>query len=98
MTIAETEWVFIQYEASTISLYKALLEGHIQEAEEHKSDMDICKAELPHDNYGSDCVVFDRGDKITQLVILPVVYPELELVNELDNTEPGNGGFGSTGR
>ena len=49
-------------------------------------------------NQGSDCVVFDRGDKITQLVILPVVYPELELVNELDNTERGNGGFGSTGR
>lgn len=49
-------------------------------------------------NHGSDCVVFDRGDKITQLVILPVARPELELVNELDNTERGNGGFGSTGR
>lgn len=38
------------------------------------------------------------GDKISQLVILPIIIPELELVEELDETERGNGGFGSTGR
>ncbi len=38
------------------------------------------------------------GDKITQLVILPIITPELELVDELDATERGNNGFGSTGR
>ena len=38
------------------------------------------------------------GDKITQLVILPILTPELELVEELDATERGDGGFGSTGR
>lgn len=39
-----------------------------------------------------------RGDKISQLVILPILTPELELVDELDETERGSGGFGSTGR
>lgn len=39
-----------------------------------------------------------RGDKISQLVILPILTPDLELVDELDETERGNGGFGSTGR
>lgn len=39
-----------------------------------------------------------RGDKISQLVILPVLHPDLELVDALDETERGDKGFGSTGR
>lgn len=35
--------------------------------------------------------------KITQLVILPIITPELEIVDGLEDTERGNGGFGSTG-
>lgn len=35
--------------------------------------------------------------KVTQLVILPIITPDLELVESLDKTERGNGGFGSTG-
>lgn len=38
------------------------------------------------------------GDKITQLVILPILTPEIELVDALDDTERGTGGFGSSGR
>ena len=37
------------------------------------------------------------GQKITQLVILPCVTPELEVVDELDETDRGGNGFGSTG-
>ena len=38
------------------------------------------------------------GQKISQLVILPVVIPEtLEIVQELESTDRGEGGFGSTG-
>ena len=38
-----------------------------------------------------------RGDKVTQMVILPIITPELELVEELEKTERGAHGFGSTG-
>lgn len=38
------------------------------------------------------------GDKISQLVILPILTPDLELVDKLEDTERGDGGFGSTGR
>lgn len=38
------------------------------------------------------------GDKITQLVILPIYAPELELVETFEETERGSSGFGSTGR
>ena len=41
---------------------------------------------------------FFAGDKITQLVIIPVLTPRLELVNSLEKTERGDNGFGSTGR
>lgn len=38
------------------------------------------------------------GDKISQLVVLPVVLTEEELVDSLEETERGNDGFGSTGK
>lgn len=41
----------------------------------------------------------NAGEKISQLVILPVVIPECVVsVTDLEKTERGNGGFGSTGR
>lgn len=49
-----------------------------------------------YNNSGYDYIV-NRGDKISQLVILPILTPDLELVDELETTERGNGGFGSTG-
>ena len=39
-----------------------------------------------------------RHQKITQLVILPIITPEPELVDSLEATDRGNGGFGSTGK
>ena len=39
-----------------------------------------------------------KGDKISQLVILPCLLPELDVVDSLEDTERGTGGFGSTGR
>ena len=38
------------------------------------------------------------GDKISQLVLMPVMLPELEVVDELAPTDRGDNGFGSTGR
>ena len=46
------------------------------------------------------CLRYDvrPGDKIAQLVILPCLLPELELVDSLEETDRGACGFGSTGR
>ncbi len=38
-----------------------------------------------------------NGERIAQLVISPVIVPEIALVSELDETERAQGGFGSTG-
>ena len=40
----------------------------------------------------------NKGDKISQLVIMPIITPALEIVSHLDSTERGDGGFGSTGK
>ena len=49
-------------------------------------------------NLGSSSHFFEAGDKIAQLVIQPYIAPPLELVSELDETERGESGFGSTGK
>ena len=49
-------------------------------------------------NHSGCAVEIERGQKISQLVLLPIITPELEEVDSLDATERGNGGFGSTGR
>ena len=38
------------------------------------------------------------GDKISQLVVLPIIKPKLQLARQLDKTDRGNNGFGSTGK
>lgn len=40
----------------------------------------------------------ERGDKITQLVILPCEYVKFDLVDDLEDSERGSDGFGSTGK
>lgn len=49
-------------------------------------------------NNGAEAVFIKSGDKITQLVVLPILLPEIEVVDELSDTDRGSGGFGSTGR
>ena len=40
----------------------------------------------------------EKGQKVSQLVIVPIITPELEQVDSLEETERGSGGFGSTGK
>jgi len=41
---------------------------------------------------------FKKGDRIAQLIIERIATPELVQVDSLDNTDRGDGGFGSTGK
>lgn len=50
-----------------------------------------------YNNSGYDYTV-NAGDKITQLVILPIFTPTPKQVDRFAETERGNGGFGSTGK
>ena len=48
-------------------------------------------------NHGADDFAIARGDRIAQLVLAPVTQAEWEVVEQLDDTARGAGGFGSTG-
>ena len=48
-------------------------------------------------NSGPQPVIINPGDRIAQMVFLPVFQALFEEVSELQDTERGTGGFGSTG-
>ena len=49
-------------------------------------------------NHTSNAYHFNAGEKIAQLVIIKCALPVLEVVDELEATDRGDNGFGSTGR
>ena len=49
-------------------------------------------------NLGDEPYTVQPGDRIAQLMVVPVVQPTITVVDELDETDRGAGGFGSTGR
>ncbi|WP_375056368.1 dUTP diphosphatase [Zobellella sp. DQSA1] len=49
-------------------------------------------------NRGRDHFTVQPGERIAQLVILPVVQAQFTVVDEFDQSERGEGGFGSSGR
>ena len=70
--------------------YGLLNEGVIDEG--YTGEIGVCIYNHSHDTFS-----VQRGDKISQLVILPCLRPDLKVVDKLDETERGNDGFGSTG-
>jgi len=48
-------------------------------------------------NFGAEDFRVNCGDKIAQLVIAPVLQPTVVEAQEIDDTDRGAGGFGSTG-
>ena len=49
-------------------------------------------------NNSDEPYTIEPGDRIAQLMVVPVACPEIEPVSELPATERGEKGFGSTGR
>lgn len=49
-------------------------------------------------NGGAEDFVVERGDRIAQMMFMPVYAAKLIETDELDETERGSGGFGSTGK
>ncbi len=49
-------------------------------------------------NLGQEPFVIKRGERIAQMIIAPVTRATLDVVDQLDETKRGAGGFGSTGR
>lgn len=52
---------------------------------------------VPLHNDTDEMMSIEPGERIAQLVILPFIPVEFEVVDELTDTKRGDGGFGSTG-
>ena len=52
---------------------------------------------VPIVNISNEAYTINPGDRIAQMVIMPVAKAEIEVVNELTTTLRSSGGFGSTG-
>ena len=60
---------------------------------DYRGEIKICLT-----NQGKDLFIIKHGDRIAQGIIVNIYRAEWEEVEELDTTERGTGGFGSTGR
>ncbi len=49
-------------------------------------------------NHGQETYEIQPGERIAQMVILPILLPDLEEVDQLEESVRGEQGFGSTGR
>lgn len=49
-------------------------------------------------NRGDKTFVVEAGERIAQMVIVPVIQPEFHIVDEFEESQRGTGGFGSTGK
>lgn len=48
-------------------------------------------------NTGEEAFVIERGDRIAQMIVAPVIQARWNEMESLDKTARGEGGFGSTG-
>ena len=58
----------------------------------YRGELIVCMYNLNEQDF-----VFEAGQKVAQLVVLPTLYPAFEEVSELTDTSRGEGGLGSTG-
>ena len=49
-------------------------------------------------NFGDEDFTFNAGDKIVQMIVQPCLIEGINIVEDFEDTERGNGGFGSTGK
>ena len=59
----------------------------------YRGELLVCMYNLNETDF-----VFEAGQKVAQLVVLPTLYPSFEEAKELTDTIRGTGGFGSTGK
>lgn len=52
---------------------------------------------IPLRNYSNDYVTIYDKDRVAQLIVTPILFPEIITADKLSDTERGSGGFGSTG-
>lgn len=87
-------YALIAFSKSGVALKKELAIGACVVDEDYTGEI-----HLHVYNWGNRPVIIKPGEKLVQFLLLPVLYSEIEVCDELEfeKTERGDGGFGSTG-
>lgn len=95
MAIPTAEWVGLVYARSGLAVRHGITlsnsVGVIDSDYRGEIRVGLC-------NLGQEPYTIQPGERIAQLIISPVLLPPVEEADELDSTERGTGGFGSTGK
>ena len=93
-----TGYVGLVYPRSSISKTKQMLRNHVGVIDSGYRGEIILKFGWFSQSSTPDSSVYDAGDRIAQLMIIPHPKVEFEEVEQLSDTDRGTGGFGSTGQ
>ena len=89
------EWVALVYARSGLAIKHGLAPAHCVGVIDSDYRGEIVVGLL---NSSKEDYTIEPGERVAQLVIMPVTQARVSVVEELDETERGTGGFGSTGR
>ena len=56
------------------------------------------KPMLPYNSQHDAIFIYDKGDRICQLIVMPIPEVEMEEAHVLSSTDRGEGGYGSSGK
>ena len=89
------EWVALVYARSGLAIKHGLSPAHCVGVidSDYRGQVHVGLHNLSGEPY-----TVQPGDRVAQLVIMPVAQANITVTDTLDDTERGAGGFGSTGR
>lgn len=94
MQLPSSEYVGLVFARSGLSLKQGLAMANGVGVIDSDYRGELC---VPAINLSGEDIVIENGQRIAQLVIMPVCIPEVQEAAELCETTRGSGGFGSTG-
>ena len=86
------EYVGLLFPRSSVSKTSLILSNSVGVIDSGYRGTIMCKYRYPEEG-----LVYDVGDRIAQLIIIPYPQIEFEEVEELSETERGSGSYGHTG-
>jgi len=91
-------YVGLVYPRSSISKTKQMLRNHVGVIDSGYRGEIILKFGWFNQAATPDSTIYDAGDRIAQLMIVPRPKVEFVVVDKLSDSDRGSGGFGSTGQ
>lgn len=89
------EWVALVYARSGLAIKHGLAPANCVGVIDSDYRGEIVVGLL---NSSKEAYTVEPGERVAQLVIMPVAQAQITVVDTLDDTQRGTGGFGSTGR